>query len=241
MLVLDEPTNDLDAETLELLEDLLVEFGGTVLLVSHDRAFLNEVCTSLLAFEGEGRVVEYVGGYDDWQKERSRPQPAEGRGPARESRDAPASPAAGQPQKKARKLSNKERTELEALPKKIEGLEAEQAQLTASLADPAFFKKGGAEVPPPPRGCRKSRRRWRRRMRGGRSWREGEAMKVERVVLNALRSDRLYVSAWASGSTCSVLLQPCVSTSHTSDASAAAPRASSRGFTLSSESIVVWW
>ena len=72
VLVLDEPTNDLDAETLELLEDLLVEFGGTVLLVSHDRAFLNEVCTSLLVFEGEGRVVDYIGGYDDWQKEKAR-------------------------------------------------------------------------------------------------------------------------------------------------------------------------
>src|SRR5688500_11700755 len=72
VLVLDEPTNDLDAETLELLEDLLVEFGGTVLLVSHDRAFLNEVSTSLLVFEGEGRISEYVGGYDDWQKEKAK-------------------------------------------------------------------------------------------------------------------------------------------------------------------------
>jgi len=71
VLVLDEPTNDLDAETLELLEDMLVEFGGTVLLVSHDRAFLNEVATSLLVFEGDGAVAEYIGGYDDWQRERA--------------------------------------------------------------------------------------------------------------------------------------------------------------------------
>src|SRR3954471_6560790 len=72
VLVLDEPTNDLDAETLELLEDMLVEFGGTVLLVSHDRAFLNEVCTSLLVFEGDGHFVDYIGGYDDWQRERAK-------------------------------------------------------------------------------------------------------------------------------------------------------------------------
>src|SRR5213078_2983088 len=71
VLVLDEPTNDLDAETLELLEDLLVEFGGTLLLVSHDRAFLNEVCTSLLVFEGDGKISDYTGGYDDWQRERA--------------------------------------------------------------------------------------------------------------------------------------------------------------------------
>ncbi len=150
VLVLDEPTNDLDAETLELLEDLLVEFGGTVLLVSHDRAFLNEVCTSLLVFEGDGRVSEYIGGYDDWQKERSRKQaPAGGSVPPRggEKRGEPAPPvdaAAGV--KKARKLNNKERAELEALPKRIESLEAEQAALTAKLADPQFFKKSAGEV-----------------------------------------------------------------------------------------------
>jgi ATP-binding cassette subfamily F protein uup len=141
--VLDEPTNDLDAETLELLEDLLVEFGGTVLLVSHDRAFLNEVCTSLLVFEGEGKISEYVGGYDDWQQERAR-LAAEAAAPSpRKSEkraEATTSPA------KSRKLSNKERAELEALPKKIETLETEQTQLTATLSDPVFFKKGGADV-----------------------------------------------------------------------------------------------
>lgn len=150
VLVLDEPTNDLDAETLELLEDLLVEFGGTVLLVSHDRAFLNEVCTSLLVFEGEGRVTEYVGGYDDWQKERKRAEGG-GRGNAErelELRSAPRGGSAngGAAGKPKRKLSNKERAELEALPARIEKLEKEQAELTAKLADPAFFKKGGAEV-----------------------------------------------------------------------------------------------
>lgn len=143
VLVLDEPTNDLDAETLELLEDLLVEFSGTVLLVSHDRAFLNEVCTSLLVFEGEGAVSEYIGGYDDWQKERAAKAAAErAKLPARSSNS---SAGAGAPPK-ARKLSNKERAELEALPARIEALETEQAALTERLADPAFFRQGGAEV-----------------------------------------------------------------------------------------------
>ncbi|MBI5690667.1 MAG: ATP-binding cassette domain-containing protein [Verrucomicrobia bacterium] len=149
VLVLDEPTNDLDAETLELLEDLLVEFGGTVLLVSHDRAFLNEVTTSLLVFEGEGRITEFVGGYDDWQAAVVR-QAAPG---ARDDGATPARARVGNAEleKKAgatkpRRLTNKERAELEALPKQIEVLEAEQAELTARLGDPQFFKTAGAEV-----------------------------------------------------------------------------------------------
>jgi len=149
VLVLDEPTNDLDAETLELLEDLLVEYGGTLLLVSHDRAFLNEVCTSLLVFEGDSVVSEYVGGYDDWQKERARKAAAlasAAEAAKQRERAAAASAAAPATPARAKKLSNKERAELEALPKKIEILEAELTKLTASLADPAFFKKGGADV-----------------------------------------------------------------------------------------------
>ncbi len=150
VLVLDEPTNDLDAETLELLEDLLVEFGGTLLLVSHDRAFLNEVCTSLLVFEGEGRVAEYLGGYDDWQKERARVEKAKEEEDSREKRGGGTAPPTEKTEKaeskKARKLTNKERAELEALPKRIESLETEQAELTARLGDAEFFKKGGAEV-----------------------------------------------------------------------------------------------
>jgi ATP-binding cassette subfamily F protein uup len=147
VLVLDEPTNDLDAETLELLEDLVVEFGGTVLLVSHDRAFLNEVCTSLLVFEGEGHVVDYLGGYDDWQKEKARKAAEAAAAEERAkltAKNSPAGTGSGGP--KVRKLSNKERAELEALPKKIEELETEQAKLTAALADPQFFKKPGGEV-----------------------------------------------------------------------------------------------
>jgi ATP-binding cassette subfamily F protein uup len=145
VLVLDEPTNDLDAETLELLEDLLVEFGGTLLLVSHDRAFLNEVCTSLLVFEGDGKISEYVGGYDDWQRERTAKAAALAAADERTKRAArEAAASASEP--KVRKLSNKERAELEALPKTIEALEAEQSLLTAKLADPLFFKKPAVEV-----------------------------------------------------------------------------------------------
>jgi len=149
VLVLDEPTNDLDAETLELLEDMLVEFGGTVLLVSHDRAFLNEVCTSLLVFEGDGHFAEYIGGYDDWQKEKAAKAAARAAAEERSKREAKEGSARsgeGAAPTKTRKLSNKERAELEALPKTIERLEAEQNQITDTLADPAFFKKGGAEV-----------------------------------------------------------------------------------------------
>jgi len=147
VLVLDEPTNDLDAETLELLEDLLVEFGGTVLLVSHDRAFLNEVATSLLVFEGDGAVSEYIGGYDDWQRERaSREQAAAKAAAVSRSASAVAPAGSGGPERKARKLSNKERTELAALPARIEVLEAEQTTLNTRLADPTFFRTAGAEV-----------------------------------------------------------------------------------------------
>jgi ATP-binding cassette subfamily F protein uup len=145
VLVLDEPTNDLDAETLELLEDLLVEFAGTVLLVSHDRAFLNEVCTSLLVFEGDGRVADYNGGYDDWQKERAARAAAAAAAQARAAAAAKPAPAAVAPAK-TRKLTNKERAELEALPARIEQLEKEQAALTAQLADQAFFKQAGGAV-----------------------------------------------------------------------------------------------
>lgn len=146
VLVLDEPTNDLDAETLELLEDLLVEFGGTVLLVSHDRAFLNEVCTSLLVYEGDGQFSDYIGGYDDWQKEVAAKAAAKVAAEARAVAAAKEAAATKAEPKKTRKLSNKERTELEVLPKEIEALEQEQAALTAKLADSNFFKTGGAEV-----------------------------------------------------------------------------------------------
>jgi ATP-binding cassette subfamily F protein uup len=146
VLVLDEPTNDLDAETLELLEDLLVEFGGTLLLVSHDRAFLNEVCTSLLVFEGEGKITEYLGGYDDWQREcavKAAATLAAAEAAKRAAKDSAGAEGTGA---KARKLTNKERSERDALPKAIEQLEDEQTILTGKLGDPLFFKKPATEV-----------------------------------------------------------------------------------------------
>jgi ATP-binding cassette subfamily F protein uup len=140
VLVLDEPTNDLDVETLELLESLLVEFAGTVLLVSHDRAFLNDVVTSTLAFEGDGRVKEYDGGYDDYL--RQRPAPAPVPPPvAAAPRPAPA-PAKERP----RKLNNKERRELDELPARIEALEASRRSLHDEMVDPAFYRREGDAI-----------------------------------------------------------------------------------------------
>jgi ABC transport system ATP-binding/permease protein len=146
MLVLDEPTNDLDAETLELLENLLVEYSGTLLVVSHDRHFLDNVVTSTLVFEGDGQIGEYVGGYSDWVREKQKraAQPAVTTSAARSAADASRN-ASAQLSKgggaKPRKLNNKEQRELETLPAKIEALEQEQAELTAKLADPAFYQR----------------------------------------------------------------------------------------------------
>ena len=139
ILVLDEPTNDLDSETLDLLEELLLDFSGTLLLVSHDREFLNNVVTSTLVFEGDGRVNEYVGGYDDWVRQAAtRTPPPE---PAKESAPKPRPRV-----EKARKLTFKEGKELEGLPARIADLEAEEAELHARLADPDFYKSAGNAV-----------------------------------------------------------------------------------------------
>ncbi|HEY7712428.1 MAG TPA: ATP-binding cassette domain-containing protein [Candidatus Entotheonella sp.] len=141
VLVLDEPTNDLDAETLELLEELLLDYAGTLLLVSHDRAFLNNVVTSTLALEGNGRVREYVGGYDDWLRQRQ-PPPA-----AKVTKPAAAKAVNSQPPpERPRRLNYKERRELEALPEHIEMLEAEQAQLYEMLSDPKLYRQEGEEI-----------------------------------------------------------------------------------------------
>jgi ABC transport system ATP-binding/permease protein len=147
LLVLDEPTNDLDAETLELLEERLVDFPGTVLVVSHDRAFLDNVATSIIAFEGEGRVNEYVGGYDDWLRQRPVP-PAPSPERSRPPSAAPARPsdAGAPPAPRAKKLSYKDQRELEALPGRIEALEAEQAVLTESMGDPSFYQQGSERI-----------------------------------------------------------------------------------------------
>ena len=140
ILVLDEPTNDLDTETLELLEELLLDYPGALLLVSHDRTFLNNVVTSTLVFEGEGRVGEYVGGYDDWLRQR-RPDTL-----AVMAKTA-VKKATQRPQReRPQTLSYKEQRELEALPPQIEALEAEQASLYAALSDPSFYQQGGAEI-----------------------------------------------------------------------------------------------
>jgi ATP-binding cassette subfamily F protein uup len=139
VLVMDEPTNDLDAETLDLLEDLLVAYEGTLLIVSHDRDFLDNVVTSTLVFEGDGRIGDYIGGYADWVKEKEK-QAALALSPASAKAPAPAAPAAAKAGP-ARKLTNKERKELEALPAQIEAFEAEQAKLGAKLADPVFYQR----------------------------------------------------------------------------------------------------
>lgn len=154
LLVLDEPTNDLDLETLETLEDLLLDYSGTLLLVSHDRAFLNNLVTSILVVDGSGQVNEYIGGYDDWQRQAQA-----------EKDNLPALPAlrAEKPRKPAtqpeanpsapRKLSYKEQRALEAqqkelaeLPDRIEALEAEQHALAAAMALPTFYQQENAQI-----------------------------------------------------------------------------------------------
>ncbi len=138
ILVMDEPTNDLDMETLELLEERLLEYKGTLLLVSHDRAFLNNVITSTLVFEGGARVKEYVGDYDDWLNQRASP-------------DAP--PPSGKPKpvaqkirKRPLKLSYKDQRELDDLPGRLEELEGEKNGILERMADQAFYRQDGSEI-----------------------------------------------------------------------------------------------
>ena len=140
VLVMDEPTNDLDLDTLELLEELLLDYKGTLLLVSHDRTFLNNVVTSTFVFEGEGKVNEYIGGYDDWQRqsEVKRKEVAEKISAKTES--------VRKQCERPRKLTFKEQRELEALPQRIEVLEAEQQQLYQAMGDPMFYQKGKDEI-----------------------------------------------------------------------------------------------
>ncbi len=137
VLVLDEPTNDLDMETLELLEELLLEYRGTLLLVSHDRAFLNNVVTSTLVLEGEGRIGEYVGGYDDWLRQRPALQE-----PATQTTKPTRTPRPQRTKQRPPKLTYKEQKALESLPGRIEALEEEQATLFDEMADPSFYQDG---------------------------------------------------------------------------------------------------
>ncbi|SHJ07435.1 ATP-binding cassette, subfamily F, uup [Malonomonas rubra DSM 5091] len=138
LLILDEPTNDLDMETLDLLEELLLDYQGTVLLVSHDRSFLNDVVTSSLIFDGSGTIREIIGGYDDWQREQQQSaSPIEKK----------AAPKQKPRKERPRKLSFKEKRELEELPKRIEELETEQAELHETMADPNLYQQGdGAKI-----------------------------------------------------------------------------------------------
>jgi len=140
-LVMDEPTNDLDIETQELLEELLMEYSGTLILVSHDRSFLNNVVTSTIVLDGTGEVNEYTGGYDDWLAQKA----AKGKLAAAKSKGEKVSQSDEAPIK-TRKLSYKEQQELELLPAQIQQLEAEQEKLYALLADIAFYQKGPKEV-----------------------------------------------------------------------------------------------
>lgn len=145
VLVLDEPTNDLDIETLELLEELLQAFTGTVFLVSHDRIFLNNVATNVLAFEGDGHVQEYAGGYDDWLSQRSAKPTVVAAAPtaAAAVATAVATAVAHAPTKK-NKLSFNEVKELDALPGKIESFETEQKQIAAQLSDGTMYRNNTA-------------------------------------------------------------------------------------------------
>jgi ATP-binding cassette subfamily F protein uup len=141
VVVLDEPTNDLDIETLELLEALLQDYAGTLFLVSHDRAFLDNVVTQTIAFEGEGGWKEYAGGYSDW-KRASSAGASEAREASREkeraSRRVPPAKRAG--------LNYKETRELEALPGTLEALEREQTELARKLADPALYQDRSVDL-----------------------------------------------------------------------------------------------
>ncbi|ATD67869.1 MULTISPECIES: ATP-binding cassette domain-containing protein [Luteimonas] len=144
LLVMDEPTNDLDVETLELLEELLAEYPGTLLLVSHDRDFLDNVVTSTLVMEGDGHVGEYIGGYEDWLRQRPQPGtalPATTLAPKAATTAAPADATATR-----RKLSYKDQRELEQLPGRIEQLEAEIARLTSEMQGATFYQRDAAAI-----------------------------------------------------------------------------------------------
>jgi ABC transport system ATP-binding/permease protein len=153
VLVLDEPTNDLDLETLELLEEQLVEWPGTLLLVSHDRAFLDNVVTSTFVFDGDGLVQEYVGGYEDWVRQRlaeksaSAAEAKKSRSTSEESSSKPVEkPKTTKIEVRRKKLSFKEQRELDELPAAIEALEAEQRTLAERVAGAEFYKEGAEAI-----------------------------------------------------------------------------------------------
>jgi ABC transport system ATP-binding/permease protein len=140
VLVLDEPTNDLDIETLELLEELIADFNGTVLLVSHDRVFLDRIVTSTIAFEGNGRVQEYVGGYDDYLRQKPPADRRDGKSEGGTSAPTGGQQIASRTRQRLRRLSYKEQRELEGLPERIAVLEDEQKRLQEESQSPEFYK-----------------------------------------------------------------------------------------------------
>ncbi|MCG6970311.1 MAG: ATP-binding cassette domain-containing protein [Gammaproteobacteria bacterium] len=140
LLVLDEPTNDLDIETLELLEELLSNYNGTIIVVSHDRAFLDNVATSTIVFEGEGRVEEYVGGYEDWLRQRKTPAPGLENKPSAAMKTAIDQSQINRSQTQKKKLSHKEQRELDTLPERIEVLEQQQSDIQQQINQPDFYK-----------------------------------------------------------------------------------------------------
>lgn len=144
LLIMDEPTNDLDVETLELLEELLIGYSGTVLLVSHDRTFLNNVVTSTIIIEEDGVVYEHPGGYDDWLARR-RDHAEEAAPPKKETRENPEKKTAAN-STKPKKLTSKEQKELDDFPGKIEKLDAEQAQIIEKMANPNFHEKDSNKI-----------------------------------------------------------------------------------------------
>lgn len=151
VLVLDEPTNDLDIDTLELLESLLQEFSGTLFLVSHDRAFLENTVTQLIAFEGNGKLTEFGGGYDDWQRftsQRQTEEKASEKTSNKKSEKTATAPSVKPAEKNSKKLSFKEQKELEAIPGQIEALETEQTDIQTQLSDGELYKKSPEKIKP---------------------------------------------------------------------------------------------
>lgn len=147
LLVLDEPTNDLDVETLELLEELLCNYDGTLILVSHDRTFLDNVVTSTLAFEGEGMVNEYVGGYEDWLRQsRSSFSKVEKKAATKKAEEEQKSPVKDNKKETKNKLSYKAQFELDTLPQKIESLESEQTVIQEKMAEADFYQQDKKEI-----------------------------------------------------------------------------------------------
>jgi ATP-binding cassette subfamily F protein uup len=142
LLVLDEPTNDLDIETLELLEELLNDYNGTLLLVSHDRAFLDNVVTSVLVFSGNGKISEYVGGYSDWLQMAAQTKTQDKKVDIKKPKEI----AEGKPARQQKKLSYKEQRELAELPQRIEQFEQEQQTLSALIASPKFYQQDNVEI-----------------------------------------------------------------------------------------------